>query len=457
MKAESLTEGAIFQNLVKFALPMMAGNLLQQVYNLVDTYIVGRYIGSSALGAVGSAYTLMIFITSIIIGLCMGSGALFSASYGAGDMRQLKQDIWLSFWFITGVTVLLYLILYPGMNPIQRLLHVPASLMKMTTDYVSVVFAGIFFVFLYNFYAYILRSMGESLIPFVFLAISAVINVVLDIFFVVNLDRGVKGAAEATVIAQMAAGVGIAAYARIKKPVLRLSREDRVYSGTRMKEIMINDIMTGIQQSVMNFGILMIQGLVNSFGEAVMAAFAAAVKIDTVAYMPAQEFGNAYSLFISQNYGAKKNDRIKKGTKAAMAASIVFCIMVSVVICVFARNFMEIFIDSAETGIIGQGMTYLRIEGSMYVGIGILFLWYGYFRGMAKPQVSLILTIISLGLRVLISYTCAPYTSLGVMAIWLSIPTGWIVADIVGFVMYRNSRKKGSGKIRQVGAAHLEK
>ena len=203
-----------------------------------------------------------------------------------------------------------------------------------------------------------------------------------------------------------------------------------------MKEIIINDVATGIQQSVMNFGILMIQGLVNSFGITIMASFAAAVKIDTIAYMPAQEFGNAYSLFVSQNYGADEKDRIRKGTHISFVISALFCVIISLMIFIFAENLMRIFIDADEIRIIAEGTRYLKIEGSMYVGIGVLFLWYGYFRGINKPHISLLLTVISLGTRVIISYTLAPHTPFGVTAIWSSIPIGWVLADVVGLYLY---------------------
>ena len=251
---------------------------------------------------------------------------------------------------------------------------------------------------------------------------------------------GVAGAAWATVISQIFAGLGIAVYSIIKLPILHFGRECLVWDMDRMKTIIVTDVMTGIQQSVMNFGILMIQGLVNSFGAIVMASFAAAVKIDTIAYMPAQEFGNAYSLFISQNFGAGKKDRIKSGTKISMLSTVIFCLVISAVIFILAPSLMGIFIDHSETAIIAEGARYLRIEGALYVGIGILFLWYGYFRAIAKPHISLILTIISLGTRVALSYALAPHTVLGVTAIWLSIPIGWILADLAGLIFFRKFR-----------------
>ena len=440
MKEINLTSGSIFQKLVRFSLPMIAGNLLQQVYNLVDTLIVGRCLGANALASVGSAYTLMTFITSILIGLCMGSGAFFSADYGAGDTPRLRGDIRLSFLFIAAVAALLCALIYPGMPLILRLLQTPPELLALTRAYVRVVFAGIPFVFLYNFFAYLLRSMGNSVAPLALLAVSSAANIVLDLAFVLGLRMGVGGAALATVIAQGLSGIGLMLYALIRLPVLREAVRHAPARRGRLAEIIACDVATGIQQSVMNFGILMIQGLVNSFGAGVMASFAAAVKIDTLAYMPAQEFGNAYSLFVSQNHGAGKRERIRTGTRMSFAASAVFCAAVSVLICCFAERLMGIFVDAGEAAIIAEGARYLRIEGAMYVGIGVLFLWYGYFRGVGRPQVSLLLTVISLGTRVALSYALAPHTDWGVLVIWWAIPIGWVLADVTGLALYRRGR-----------------
>ena len=422
---------------------MIAGNLLQQVYNLVDTLIVGRFLGADALASVGSSYTLMVFLTSVVIGLCMGSGAFFSADFGAGNQNRLREDIWHSFWFILTVSVIICAVIYPGMNAILEILQTPEELMTLTKQYVRVVFAGIIFVFLYNFFAFLLRAMGNSLVPLVFLAASSVINIALDIWFVVGLEFGVGGAALATVIAQAFSGIGIAVFCIMRLPVLKFGGSNsRVrWNSERMKEIIKNDIATGIQQSVMNFGILMIQGLVNSFGAVVMASFAAAVKIDTLAYMPAQEFANAYSLFVSQNYGADRKERIREGTRISIAVSAGFCAAVSVLIFIFAESLMGVFVDPGETAIIAEGARYLRIEGAAYIGIGILFLWYGYFRGINMPHISLLLTVISLGTRVLLSYALAPRTPLGVIVIWISIPIGWLLADVTGWVVYKKNRE----------------
>ena len=434
---KNLTKGPILKTLLLFALPMMLGNLLQQIYNITDTIIVGRMLGSSALAAVGSTYTLMTFLTSVMIGLCMGCGALFSMHYGAGRHREMKECMWVSFWLILLVTVIMYLIVFLGTDGILTLLQTPADIYNLMRIYSRIIFIGIGFTFLYNYFAFVLRAVGNSVLPLIFLAISSLLNIALDLWFVIGLHLGVGGAAGATVIAQAVSGIGITIAALWKNPQLFPAKEQRIFQKSTFLEISRYAFFTCLQQSVMNFGILMVQGLVNSFGTAIMAAFAAAVKIDTLAYMPVQEFGNAFSLFISQNHGAKRPDRVKMGIHTAVRVSIAFCIIISAIVWIFARPLMQIFVDTSETTIIMEGIRYLHIEGAFYWGIGCLFLLYGLYRAIEKPAMSLVLTIISLGTRVALAYALAPTTPLGVAAIWWAIPIGWILADLTGFLYYK--------------------
>ena len=449
MMKYDLTKGNVTTTMLRFAVPMILGNVLQQCYNLADTWIVGRFVGSGALAAVGSAYTLMTFLNSLIIGMCMGSGALFSISYGRRDIRKMKEYIVASFVLILGITVAITAVSFVMLDPILNVMQIPEDVYDMMFAYVKIILYGLVFIFLYNYFSFLLRSTGNSVVPLIFLGVSTVLNIILDYIFVAVLDRGVEGAAEATVIAQVISGVGIGIYSMIKEPVLRRQKMETVQEDAHIRirasvlgEIFSYSAATGVQQSVMNFGILMVQGLVNSFGTAVMAAFAAGVKIDTLAYMPAQEFGNAYSIFISQNYGANEKERIKKGTKSAVVTVLAFCLMISAAVFLLAPQLMGIFISPEETEIIEIGAGYLRIEGACYCGIGILFLLYGYFRAVERPKISLLLTIISLGTRVLLAYAFAPM--LGVWAIWWAIPIGWVLADVTGAVLVRRERNNSA-------------
>ena len=437
-----LTMGNVTSTMLLFAVPMILGNVLQQCYNLADAWIVGKFVGSGALAAVGSAYTLMTFLTSIITGMCMGGGALFSICYGRRDIRKMKEYMVSCFALILGITALLTAVSFAFLHPVLRLMQIPSDVYDMMYDYMWIILFGLPFIFLYNYFAFLLRSVGNSVTPLVFLGVSTVLNIGLDYVFVAVFDWNVEGDAIATVLAQIISGIGIAVYSFARETVLRLKREELRVNGGILGEIFSYSGATGVQQSVMNFGILMVQGLVNSFGTAVMAAFAAGVKIDTLAYMPAQEFGNAYSIFISQNYGAGKKDRIKKGSKSAVAVVLLFCLAASAVVFLLARQLMGIFISPEETEIIRIGAGYLQIEGACYCGIGILFLLYGYFRAVEKPKISLLLTVISLGTRVALAYACAPV--FGVGAIWWAIPIGWALADVTGAVLIRvvNTGKK---------------
>ena len=436
-----LTKGSVVKSMLLFAIPMILGDLLQQCYNIADTLIVGQFLGRDALAAVGSAFTLMTFLTSIILGLCMGSGALFSMRFGQRDEQALRENLCASFVFIALITVLLNALAFVCLDGLRTFLRVPAEVWGDMREYLFVIFMGIPAVFLYNYFASFLRAIGNSVIPLVFLAVSAVLNIALDLWFVIGLDRGVAGAAEATVIAQYLSGVGIAGYTLMRFSQVRSIWKFRCLRRARIREIVSFSTLTCVQQSVMNLGILMVQGLVNSFGAVVMAAFAAAVKIDAFAYMPVQDFGNAFSTFIAQNYGAKERARIRAGLKSAVCISMAFCIVISILVCVFARPLMAIFVDAGEAEIIQEGVRYLRIEGAFYCGIGCLFLLYGLYRALGRPGMSVVLTVISLGTRVALAYLLSAIPAIGVIGIWWSVPIGWALADLTGLLYYKAQRK----------------
>ena len=371
----------------------------------------------------------------------MGSGAVFSIRFGQKDERALKESVRTSFLLISVLTVILNVLAFVCLDGIRIFLQVPDAVWGLMRDYLKIIFCGIAATFLYNFFASYLRAVGNSVVPLWFLAVSAVLNIGLDLWFVIGLSRGVGGAAEATVLSQYIAGVGIMVYAVLRCPELRAKEKFRLRRRS-LREIADYSVLTCVQQSVMNLGILMVQGLVNSFGAPIMAAFAAAVKIDAFAYMPVQDFGNAFSTFTAQNYGAGEKERLRKGLKDALAVSVLFSLAVSAVVFIFARPLMGLFVDSAETQIIEEGVRYLRIEGAFYFGIGILFLLYGLYRAVGRPGMSVVLTVLSLGTRVVLAYALSAIPALGVVGIWWSVPIGWALADIVGILYYVFRKKK---------------
>lgn len=436
MPENELTQGPVIRSLLVFSLPMIAGSLLQQLYSIADTMIVGRCLGADALAAVGSSYSLMTFLTSLILGLNLGSAVLCSIHFAQHRFDLLKQDMLHAFVMCFGICLLLNLLCYLFLPQILLLLQVPPEVRAPMRAYLFWIFSGLTGVFLYNFFASVLRALSISSVPLYFLALSAVLNIGLDLLLILVIPLGTAGAAIATVISQYVSGIGLCLYFRHRFPQLRLHQDELHLSRDVFKQLASLSILTALQQSVMNFGILLVQGRVNSFGPSVMAAFSAAVKIDSFAYMPVQEFGTAFSTFVAQNYGAGQYQRIRQGTRSAVLAVFGFCLLLSALIFVFAGPLMELFVSASSTEIIQTGIDYLRIEGSFYFGIGLLFLLYGYYRAMQKPGMSLILTILSLGTRVVLAYSLSALPAIGVTGIWLSVPVGWALADLFGVFWY---------------------
>ena len=445
---EELTRGPVIPVMLRFAGPMILGDLLQQCYNIADTLIVGRFLGTDALAAVGSAFTLMTFLTSILLGLAMGSGTVFSIRFGQRDEQGLREGILASFVLLAAVAAALNVLVYAGMDGILWFLRVEGEIARLLEEYLTVIFAGLAGIFLYNYFASLLRALGDSVAPLIFLACSAVLNIALDLWFVVGLGRGVAGAAEATVLSQYLSGVGLAIYAVRRLPQLRRLRGTPLRAA-RVREIAGFSALTCAQQSIMNLGILAVQGLVNSFGGTVMAAFAAAVKIDAFAYLPVQDFGNACSVFLAQNYGAGERSRLREGLRAAAVMAVLFGLLSSAVVWIFAGPLMGLFVPPGEAAVVAEGVRYLRIEGAFYWGIGLLFLFYGLYRAVGRPGMSVVLTVISLGTRVALAYALAAPPAVGVVGIWWSVPIGWLLADLAGagYFFLRRERLLTPGRV----------
>lgn len=435
-----LTKGNITKGLVLFALPMIAGNLLQQLYNIADTLIVGRALGRNALAAVGSAYTLMTFLTSVFLGLSMGAGALFSICLGKQDKPSLRSAVAHALGLIFGVTLLLNAAVYLFLDEILLFLQIPAELAADMRTYLLIIFAGLLATSVYNFFACLLRAVGNSVAPLWFLGISALLNIGLDLLFVLVFHWGIAGAAAATVFSQYVSGVGLLAYTFLRCREFLPSRAELRFRREILRELLNLSMLTCAQQSAMNFGILLIQRLVDSFGPITMAAFAAAVKIDTFAYLPVQDFGNAFSTFVAQNFGAGRTERLRRGFRQALLLSAGFSVVISALVCIFAHPLMRIFVQAGETEVLAAGVRYLRVEGAFYAGIGCLFLLYGFYRAVKRPGMSVVLTVISLGTRVALAY--ALVGTLGEVGIWAAIPIGWALADLTGLGYYLLRRTK---------------
>ncbi len=437
---KDMTSGSPMKLMLSFTLPMFVGNLFQQLYNVVDTIIVGKFVGREALAAVGSCFAIMVLVNSIILGLAMGASVLFSQLYGAKNYNRLKTAIILASVFILGLTTILSLIAFLGTSTIIRWYQIPTEMVQYSTDYLRCIFAGLLFVSLYNLAANLLRSFGDSKTPLYFLLLACGINIALDLLFVVGFGMEVFGVAIATIIAQAVSGIACVFFAIYKIKFLQFRREDAVFDTGLFRSMSRYAVLTSLQQSVMNFGIVLVQGLVNTFGAALMAAFAAGVKIDAFAYMPVQDFGNAFSTYTAQNVGAKNWARVRQGLKTAALISGIFSLVVSLIVVMLAEPLIGLFIKAGDFEVIAIGVRYLRIEGAFYILIGFLFLFYGFYRGLGYAQVSIVLTVVSLGTRVALAYLLAP--TFGFTMIFWAIPIGWLLADVVGLGIWIRLRTR---------------
>ncbi len=407
---------------------------------MVDSIVVGRFVGKNALAAVGSSFSLMNFITLLIIGLCMGSSIVISQYFGAEDYEGLKRVVSTSFIFMFIFTVLLSILTFLFTKPLLILIKTPVEILEDSTSYLKIVFAGLIFTFLYNAIASLLRALGDSKTSLYFLVIACIINIVLDLVFVLNFKMGVAGVAYATVIAQAIASILSLIYAFSKVPILRMKKKEFVFDRTIFPVIAKYSFLTSIQQSIMSIGMVAVQGLVNTFGADVIAAFTAAGKVDSLAYLPVQDFGNAFSTYVAQNVGAGKKERVHEGVKSAIKIIIVFCIISSILILMSSEYLMKIFVDSSEVKVIETGIEYISVVGIFYMLIGFLFMFYGFFRGVGNLTMSVVLTIVSLGTRVLMAYSLSSISYIGQKGIWWSIPIGWLLADILGFITYKKGK-----------------
>lgn len=426
--------------MLKFAFPMLVGNIFQQLYNMVDSIVVGRFVGKNALAAVGTSFSLMNFITLVIIGLCIGSSIVISLYFGAEDYDNLKRTVSTSFIFMLLLTIFLSITTFIFSEKLLILIQTPQKILADSTAYLRIIFGGLIFTFLYNGSAALLRALGDSKTPLYFLILASIINIVLDLLFVIKFNMGVPGVAYATIIAQAVSSILCLIYAFAKIPMLRMSKKEFVFDKKLFPTIMKYSLLSCMQQSIMSFGMVMVQGIVNSFGADVIAAYTAAVKIDSLAYLPVQDFGNAFSTYIAQNIGANRIDRVKLGFKSSIKIIIIFCAISSVAIISLSGHFMRIFVDPAETTVIQTGIDYISVVGMFYILIGFLFMFYGFYRGVGSLYMSVILTIISLGTRVLVAYFLSSIPSIGAKGIWWAIPIGWILADIIGFIVYGRGR-----------------
>ena len=426
---KDMTEGAIPSLLVGFTIPLVLGNLFQLLYNAVDSMIVGKFVGETALAAVGTSSPLMTLAILFISGMCMGAGVLMGMHYGAKDYDVLERQI--SSTMIGGLmfSVLLSAVCVFLTPWLLRLIRTQEEVLPIATGYLRIIFCGLIFTFIYNFYASTLRALGDSRSPLYFLMISAVLNILGDLFFVVVLKAGSNGCAVSTVLSEALCCVFCVIYIQKKVPLLRLGKKWLVFDRSLLMRTIAYGWTSALQQATVQLGKLGIQAIVNTMGVSVAAAFAIVNRIDDFAYTPEQNIAHAMTALMAQNKGAGKKDRMREGFRCGMILEIIYGLIVFALCFLFAREFMLCFIKDEE--VIGHGVIYLHLISLMYILPAVTNGIQGYFRGIGDLKITLISSFVNMGIRVLAAAPLVFKMHLGIEALPYSYLAGWIAMLIV--------------------------
>lgn len=438
---KDLTTGKIMPILVNFTVPLVLGNLFQLTYNAVDSIIVGHFVGKEALAAVGICNPVSTLMILFLNGLCMGASILMGIQYGAKDYETLHRQI--STTLLSGAVFSFFLTLVCVIFavPILLLLQVDPSIMSMTVQYLRIIFLGLMFTFLYNFFSSTLRALGDSASPLYFLIISAILNIFGDLFFVIVLKAGSNGCAISTVLSEALCCLFCIIYIQKKVPILRLGKKWLVFDARLLKKTIAYGWASAMQQATVQMGKIAIQALVNTMGVSVAAAFAVVNRIDDFAITPEQNIAHAMTALMAQNKGAGKNDRMREGFRCGMILELVYGAAVMLICLGFARPLMSLFVKDEE--VIGHGVVYLHLIAGMYILPAITNSLQGFFRGIGDLKVTLMSSFTNMTVRVIAAAPMVLLWNFGIEALPYSYLAGWIAMLLVETpLMLRIYRKK---------------
>jgi len=439
----NMTEGNIPKLLVKFAIPMLVGNLFQQIYNLVDSIIVGQFVGANALGAIGATGSVIFMFIALCNGIGSGGGIVASQMFGAGNVKEVKSSITNVAYIMLFVAAVVCVISYAFTPGLLRLLNTPQEIIADSIIYMRMMCIGLPLVAVYNFSASMLRALGDSKGPLYFLIVSSIINVCLDIFFVRSLNMSVFGAALATVIAQLLAGVGCLIYASITNEYFRLQKTDFKINLSIIKETIRLGVPMSLQFSLIAISCMGLQAVVNSFGPTAVAAFTATSRIEQVVHQPYTSLGLALATFSGQNYGAKKIDRIKKGFINSTWIMIGMSILLLIIMQFFGRNLVALFVS--DEAVIQMGATGVKITSLFYGVLGLIYITRGTQNGVGDAAFALINGIVEVIARIILPAVLVTLPFMGVWGIWWSAGLVWLISSIFCTWRYLSYRKRYFG------------
>lgn len=446
---KDFTTGNEAKHIFRFALPMLIGNIFQQLYNVVDSIIVGRYLGDKALAAVGASFPIIFMVIALIIGIGIGSSVVISQYFGAKDFDKVKRaaDTTYIFLFFAGIIITIVGLL--SGEYIFRIMRLPEEILPMAKTYLDIYMYGLVLMFGFNSVSSILRGVGDSKTPLYFLIVSTFLNIFLDILFVLGFNWGIAGAAWATVIAQAFSFIIAVIYLERLRHMLRITFKRLVFDWEIFWQSVRIGLPTGIQQTLVALGGMALMGIVNTFGTEVIAGFSAASRIDSLAVIPIMNFSASLSGFVGQNIGAGKVDRVKRGLWATIKMSVLFSVIITAIILIWGDKMMVVFTTNPR--VVDIGYHYLMVVSFFYVAFAVMFCINGLLRGAGAAVVPMYITLLSLWIvRIPLAYLLSKTFGMNEAGVWWSIPIGWLMGAVASTIYYRYGSWKNKSVVKPV-------
>ena len=435
-----MTKGNPVKLILMFTIPLLIGNVFQQFYSMVDTIIVGRFVGVEALAAVGTTGSMVFLINGFTVGMTSGFAVLVSQKFGAKKENELKHAIASAITLSIICTIVITAISLVGSRPLLKLMNTPANIFEDASSYVNILYAGTGAVVIYNMSAAILRALGDSKTPLIFLIISSVLNIVLDLVFIINFSMGVKGAAYATIISQGVSGILCLIYSYTKFKVLRLKKEDFKVENTYYKKHLKVGVPMALQFSITAIGIMTVQGALNVFGSTVIAAYTAASKVLQLSMQPAISFGMTMATYCGQNLGAGNYERIKEGVKKSTIISIIISLLAAALLVFLGKWFVTLFIDNPTAEIFAYAQEVFNYSAAFYIPLGLIFIYRNALQGIGESFVPMMAGVYELVARAIVAFTLPQFIKF--TGICLSDPLAWIAAAVpLAYTYYKKIKQ----------------
>ncbi|ACD53500.1 multidrug transporter MatE [Clostridium botulinum] len=439
---KDMTNGNPTKLILFFSIPLLIGNIFQQLYSMVDTIIVGRFLGIQSLAAVGATGSIFFLIIGFIVGIASGFSVIVSQKFGANDEEGVKNSVATSIMLCIIITIIITTLSLLFSKTMLNLLNTPEDIINSANAYISIIYAGIGATFFYNMISGILRALGDSKTPLYFLIISSILNIILDLVFILNLSMGVAGAAYATVISQAISGILCLIYVYKKFPILRLKKHNWKFDRKFAMEHLNIGLPMALQFSITAIGVMVIQRSLNAFGSTIIAAYTASSKVEQLVMQPAITFGITMATYSGQNLGAGKINRIKEGVKKCCIISTIISVIAGIIVVLFGKSFTKLFIDTPDPNVLAASQHYLNIVSVFFIFLGLLFIYRNTLQGIGDGFVPMMAGVAELLVRVIVAFTLP--TIIGYTGICLASPIAWIAACIPLAIKYYKTINKMS-------------